>query len=174
MRITQFIIDLKYNPREAFDTIVHMLLFAVLAMVIGYFIPLIYYRYFDNRNYYDIVSPITVENKKNIICTYVNAYVNRKVMYPIFGTSVRQLTLIREKDGKSVRMRSYTTNIQADVGDGVMIAHWPLPCDVPYGTYYFEGTVKYEVRGLTKYTHFYTENFDIVATSAAELELQIN
>jgi len=167
----QFLYDIKYDKHEALNTILHMIVGATLLIVIGYYIPLVYLQFFDTKSYYQIINPITVENKNNVVCTYIDAYINRRVLSPILGTAVRQLTLIRAKDGKTVRMQSYTTDIQSDTGSsGVMIAHWPLPCNIPLGTYFFEGTVRYEVRGLPKYTHFYTENFEIVATPAGELQ----
>lgn len=131
-----------------------------------------YYRYYDKTKYYDITNPVTVERKQVVECSFVDAYIHRKVLVPIQGTSVKQLTLIRQDNGKSERIRSFTTDIQADVGEATMIAHWELPCGIPKGYYYFEGTVTYKVNDITKYTHFTTETFQIVASGSAQI-LQI-
>lgn len=128
-----------------------------------------YYRYYDKTKYYDITNPVTVERKQVVECSFVDAYIHRKVLVPIQGTSVKQLTLIRENDGKSERIQSFTTDIQADVGEATMIAHWALPCGIPVGTYYFEGTVAYKVNDYTKYTHFITETFQVMSTASANL-----
>lgn len=135
----------------------------------------IYYKYYDKTRYYKITSPIPVEKKQNLLCSYVDAYVHRIVVVPIFGTSIRQLTLMREIDGKKQRIKSYTTDIQAEVGEDTIVVHWLLPCDekeAPFGSYQFEGTIQYRVYGTMKYEHFYTENFDIIATPSGVLQVQ--
>lgn len=132
----------------------------------------IYYRYYDKTRYYKITSPIPVERKENTLCSYIDAYIHRKVLAPIHGNSIKQLTLIREVDGKRERIKSYTTDIQAEVGEDTIIAHWQLPCDTeeaPFGTYMFEGTVAYKINGNLKYEQFSTELFNIVATPSAKL-----
>lgn len=134
------------------------------------FIAGIYYKYYDKTRYYKITSPILVERKQNTLCSFVDAYVHRKVLVPIHGNSIRQLTLIREIDGRRERIRSYTTDIQAEVGEDTIVTHWKLPCDpkeAPFGTYKFEGTVAYKVNDYTKYEQFSTEPFEIIATPSA-------
>lgn len=130
----------------------------------------LYYRYYDKTKYYDITNPVTVEQKQVEECSFVDAYIHRKVLVPIQGTSVKQLTLVRELDGRGERIKSYTTDIQADVGEATMVAHWELPCGIPHGSYYFEGTVAYKVNDITKYTHFITEIFQIVASDSADIK----
>lgn len=135
----------------------------------------IYYIYYDKTQYYKITSPVPVEKKENELCSYVDAYIHRVALAPIYGTSIRQLTLIRKIDGKKERIASYTTDIQADLGEDTIIAHWLLPCtekEAPFGSYQFEGTVQYQVFGTTRYEHFFTENFDIIATPSGILQIQ--
>lgn len=132
----------------------------------------LYFSYFDKTKYYDIVNPITVEKRTNYACGYVDAYIHRKVLAPIQGTSVKQLTLIRRDNGLNQRVQSYVTAIQADVGEATVITHWRLPCDIDPGTYFFEGTVAYKIGDIQKTTHFYTETFDVVASHAAELQIK--
>lgn len=160
---------MKNNYFRVLDYAIHMLGFAAIFMVIGYYLPKIYLRYFDQRVYYEITNPITVENKVNYKCSYVDAYINRKAIVPIKGSAVRQLTLIRV-DGKYQRIANFETPVQADIGETTMIVHWLLPCDIPVGAYFFEGTLEYKVYDITKYTHFYTENFTVKATSSAEFK----
>ena len=152
------------------DYLMHILGFAAFFMIIGYYLPKIYIQYFDKRVYYEITNPITVEKKVNYSCNYVDAYIHRKALVPIKGSSVRQLTLIRI-DGKYQRIANFETPVQAEVGEATVIAHWQIPCDIPLGTYFFEGTLKYKVYDINRYTHFYTENFDIVATSSPKLKI---
>lgn len=159
-----------FSEHNLIDTILHMMMGAVLFMVVGYYVPLIYFRYFDTTVYYKIYNPITVEKKRNEICSYVDAYIHREALVPIKGNSVRQLTLFRlDKNGLRERIRNFSTDMQAEEGEATVIAHWPIPCDIPLGTYFFEGTVSYRVRDIEKYTRFYTENFDIIASSSARI-----
>lgn len=132
----------------------------------------IYFKYYDKTRYYKIISPIPVERKQNTLCSYVDAYIHRKVLVPIHGNSIKQLTLIRKSDGKRERIKSYTTDIQAEVGEDTIVTHWQLPCtaeEAPYGTYIFEGTVAYYVNENLKHEQFSTEPFEIVATPSALL-----
>lgn len=157
-----------FSEHNWLDTILHMAMGAVLLTVLGFYIPKIYFHYFDNKVYYKINNPITVEKKINTDCSFIDAYINREALVPIKGSSVRQLTLIRvDKGGIKQRMKNFHTEMQAEVGKATVVAHWELPCGLPDGTYFFEGTVSYMVRDITKYTHFYTENFEIVASPSA-------
>ncbi len=160
----------KYISHNTLDYMLHMVLFGMAFIVLGYYIPKIYYAYFDKKVYYEITNPVIVEQKINHQCNYVDAYIHRKVLAPMKGNSVRQLTLIRENDGLKQRIRSFSTDIQADIGEATMVVHWQLPCDIPVGTYFFEGTVEYKVFENTKYTHFFTENFIVKeATPSSKL-----
>jgi hypothetical protein len=152
----------------------YILGFFILFTVMSYALQSagkLYYRYIDKTVYYDITNPITVERKQNVVCTYVDAYIHRKVLVPIQAVSVKQLVLMRV-DGKKESRGSYTTSFQADVGETTNVAHWILPCDIPLGTYMFEGIASYRINDVPKTTHFYTENFEIIATPSAELLVQ--
>lgn len=151
------------------DYLLHIVIFSAAFMVIGYYLPKIYIQYFDKRVYYEITNPITVEKKVNNKCEFIDAYINRRALVPIKGSSVRQLTLIRV-DGKYQRIANFETPVQADIGETTMIVHWLLPCDIPIGTYFFEGTLEYKVYDITRYTHFYTENFIVQSTSSAVIK----
>lgn len=132
----------------------------------------VYYKYYDKTRYYKITSPIPVERKQNTLCSFIDAYIHRVVLVPIHGNSIKQLTLIRQTDGKRERIKSYTTDIQAEVGEDTIVTHWQLPCDpkeAPFGTYDFEGTVAYYVNDILKYEQFKTEPFEIIATPSALL-----
>lgn len=171
--MTEHIEKVKNHVRFQFKYIIFFSILFYIISLTAQILSNIYFKYYDKTKYYDIKNPITVEKKTNFLCSYIDAYIQRKVLVPIQGTSVRQLTLIRKNDGFSQRIKSYTTDIQADVGEGTMVAHWKLPCDpeeAPPGTYYFEGTVTYKVRDITKYTHFITENFEVVASSSAVID----
>lgn len=172
--MTDHIDKVKNHVRFQFKYIISFsILFYVLSLT-GQILSNIYFKYYDKTKYYDITNPITVEKRQNFLCSYIDAYIHRKVLVPIQGTSVRQLTLVRKNDGRSQRIKPYTTDIQAEVGEGTMVVHWRLPCDseeAPPGTYYFEGMVSYKVGDITKYTHFITENFEVMATSSALMAL---
>lgn len=153
------------------DYILHIALFSMAFMVIGYYLPRIYLTYFDQRKFLEIITPVTVEKKENLKCAYIDVYFQRKALAPIVGNSVKKLNLVRE-DGKKVRVETTVNYIQIQPTEDVqlMIAHWKLPCDIDNGTYFYEGTVEYKVNDITKYTTFYTENFNIVATDSSRLE----
>lgn len=154
---------------DKLDTLLHMAMGAAIFSLLGFYVPKIYFTYFDNQVYYKINNPITVEQKTNIQCSYIDAYIHREALIDIKGSSTKQLTLIRvDKAGLRERIASYYTDIQAEAGESTVIAHWKLPCDIPNGTYIFEGVAEYMVRDIRKTTRFYTERFEVVASSSAQ------
>lgn len=135
------------------------ILFGIAFMVTGYIIPNLYYRFFDSTNYYEIKIPLPVEERVYKPCELVDVYIVRKSLIDTQGDSIINLALIRDGNENRERISTETKRISITKGDGTIITHWQLPCMITSGEYFFEGTVKYEVRGFEKYTPFYTQSF---------------
>lgn len=153
---------MKQHILHILKTIPHVILFGLVAAIAGYFIPHTYYQFFDNTQYYIVHNPVMIEEDVTEACGKVDAYINRTSLIDAQGDSVINLSLIREdKDGVSDRVTSLTRRISITKGSGVVITHWNIPCDVAPGDYYFDGVVQYDVRGITKYTPFVSEIFEV-------------
>lgn len=169
--MTEHVEKLKNHLSIQFKYIV---CFFILFTLISYSLQTagkLYYRHFDKTAYYQLNSPIPVERKENVICTYVDAYVHRRVLTPVTGTVFRQLVLINIDTGKKTHIsEKYTNSFEAGVGDETIIHHWKLPCDIPLGTYQFEGIIDYKVGDIPKQLEYKTELFDIIASPSANLK----
>lgn len=144
-------------------TLPHMMLFGALFAIMGFLVPYTYYNYFDNTQYYKVISPVKVEQREYKACEKIDAYIDRESLIDGHGDSIINLTLIREDETgiKSDRITSVYREITMTRGKGVVVTHWTLPCDVRPGKYYYDGVVQYEVRGIKKYTAFTTEVFEV-------------
>ena len=161
--------------KRLLETIPHVILFGALFSFMGYVIPYSYYNFFDNTHYYKILSPVEVEQKEYHFCDSINAYINRESLVDGHGNSIINLTLIREDETglKKDRIESVSRQISIEKGNGVVITHWKLPCEVDNnlvatGKYYYDGVVQYEVRGIKKYEPFTTEVFEIYIDKEAK------
>jgi len=141
-----------------------MFMFAFMFSGLGYFIPRIYFEYFDKTQYYQVQLPIQVENKEYHPCDFVNVTLKRKALADIDAEATIELRLIKEDSrgdrdilDKQIRKMS----IQRSPLDEFtkITAHWPLPCALPDGVYLFEGLTKYQVNGVNKTTTIRTEEF---------------
>ena len=135
-----------------------MAFFACMFAAIGYFVPEIYFRYFDRTQYYLIQNPIVVENTLIRPCDKVTVEINRKSLISTNALSVRELVLIKD----SIEVARFTTDIAINLNDTIVHAQWLIPCDVTPGTYMFRGVVSYKFRGQEKTTEFYSTNFEVL------------
>lgn len=143
-------------------TIPYMVIFAVIAIAAGYCIPQTYYQYFDTTEYYQIKNPVEIKEEQVFACSQIDAYIDRVSLIDGQGDAIVNLTLIREDmDGALDRVKSINRRITITKGSGVIITHWEVPCEIKPGTYYFDGVVEYEVRGVKKNTSFKTELFNV-------------
>lgn len=156
--------------KNVIHTIISSLTFALLAMVAGYFIPKTYYQYFDQTAYYQVKNPVPVEKRDYKACDEVDVYIIRKSLIDGQGDSIINLSLVRDGNGTRERVAAEIKSISITKGDGKIITHWKLPCGIDPGEYFFEGTVKYQVRGIDKYTAFNTEFFKVVETPKEIIE----
>ena len=149
------------------NAIPEMLLFGILFAVIGYAVPRTYYQFFDKTEYYKIKSPIEVEQKAYQPCQNVKVYLVRNSLIDSQGTSIINLSLLKENSRE--RVSQQVKEVSMTKGEGIIITSWQLPCNIEPGQYFFEGSVKYKVRDFEKYTPFNTVNFEVVASGSADL-----
>lgn len=139
----------------------HIIFFAAAFAFLGQYIPQTYYQYFDKTNYYQIQVPAPIEMRDYKACDKVDVYIIRKSLIDGQGDSIINLSLIKDGNGTRERVATENKRVSITAGDGTIITHWALPCEIKPGNYFFEGTVKYQVRGIDKYTAFYTQQFEV-------------
>jgi len=144
-----------------------MLLFGILFAVIGYAVPRTYYQFFDKTDYYQIKTPIEVEQVAYKQGQAVKVYLVRNSMIDSQGTSIINLSLLKENSRE--RVSQQVKEVSMTKGEGIIITSWELPCDIKPGQYFFEGNIKFKVREFEKYAPFYTVNFEVVASDSADL-----
>lgn len=154
------------------EQLIFMMFFAMLFAGFGYYIPKIYYTYFDKTQYYEVKLPIEVENKKYYPCDYVNVHVIRRSLINVTSEAQIELRLYRD-DGSGIKdlvdKQFRKLNIIKSSNDkfDTIISHWLIPCFVQPGRYIFEGLAPYKVNGIDKTTLLITEDFIINASSSA-------
>jgi hypothetical protein len=148
------------------EQLFHMVLFATLFTLIGWAVPDIYVKYLDKTEYYKIEVPIRVEKQLYQACDYVDVYIKRNSLINTNAKVILELTLIRNSGQELDEVYRETRDIVIQTGETTQIAHWPLPCFIKPGTYYFGGNANYKVNGIDKYTPFKTEAFQVIEGQA--------
>lgn len=141
--------------------IFHIIFFASAFAFLGQYIPQTYYQYFDKTVYYEIKVPAPIEPRDYKACDMVDVYIIRKSLIDGQGDSIINLSLVKDNNGTRERVTTENRRVSITQGEGTIITHWAIHCDVKAGKYFFEGTIKYQVRGIDKYTPFYTDYFEV-------------
>lgn len=149
--------------KRILNTLPSVIVFAVLATLLGTLIPQTYYQFFDKTDYYQITSPVLIGEGDHYACELVDAYINRTSLIDGHGDSIINLSLIKKESGEVVdRIISKERRISITQGSGTVITHWEIPCNAKPGLYYYDGVVEFEVRGIKKHESFKTEVFEVV------------
>jgi hypothetical protein len=135
-----------------------MLLFAFAFAGIGYIVPEIYYKYFDNTQYYTITNPVTVEGALFKPCDKVTVEIHRKALIATTAISVRELVLVKD----NIEVARFRSDISINLNEEIVHTQWQLPCDLDPGIYMFRGIVNYQYRGVEKYTEFRSTEFEVI------------
>lgn len=127
----------------------------------------VYFMYFDNTQYYTVEVPVLTDKKVYTPCSDVNLLITRNSLIDSQGEAVVALTLV-QTDGLHKRVERYNRHIVIKKAKGTVVVPFLLPCQLTDGQYYFEGNVKYTVRGIQKNTHYYTDIFSVKNDSAMQ------
>ncbi len=141
------------------ESIFHIIFFASLFSLLGYYIPKAYFTWFDHTVYYTIKVPIDIEKEIYKSGDIVGVEIERTALFDTQGISIRELILVDEKGNREIFR--YNTNLAINAGKEKMNVDWLLPPNIKNGVYFFQGVVSYPIRGITKFTPFYTEKFTV-------------
>jgi hypothetical protein len=141
----------------------HALVGALLFMGVASLFINTYYQYLDNRQYYRLELPVSVDKDEYYACNEV--VLSGKVYSEVAarGTSQRELVLVRVDTEETVQSVEKTVNLNTTPEDGVFFKRRVnLPCDLETGSYFYRGRLDYEVRDVGKHFEFYTETFEVI------------
>lgn len=179
------------KPKNYFDEhlpkrVVLALVFAFHFMLIGWLVPELYFKYFDNTNYYTVVQPVPVDKKWYKPCDDVQVTATRTSLVNV-NLDVN-IELILRKDGDTIfkvpnGKVHRTATVQQGKGVTILVTY-PLPCDLPPGLYYWQIIATYKVHGYDRTYLAVTDTFNVnefgespellkVATQSATLKQEV-
>jgi hypothetical protein len=141
------------------EQILPIVIFATIFVVVGYFLPRIYFEYFDTTVYYSFDNPSTLDKAVYKPCDYMVATTGRLSLVSVPAVSIKTLVLVR-KEG-NVDIFKETVSLATTIGTNPISARWKLACDLEEGTYFYRGVLAFKVNGVNKHADFYTTEFRI-------------
>lgn len=126
--------------------------FALVFIIIGLFLPDLYYKYLDQTQYYSVQQPIPVAQKWYKPCDDVVMTAIRDSRFDVSGTVQTDLVL---KQGNNEIFKvpnvKFNRGISVKKGNSVTVSFsYRLPCDLADGVYYWQLSFSYKVRGFDK------------------------
>jgi len=158
-QINDFVIDV----RGAFW---HMILSAMLFVLVGYYLPKIYFEYFDKTDYYSVSVPIEVNKNLYGPCEKVIWTMHRKALIDIDAMATTELILMR---GNEEVYRNQIP-LALEKGEYDVTTFQTLPCVLEDGEYFYRGIVSYRLNSSLKRFSYYTNPFRVEASASAEMK----
>ena len=139
------------------EQIIAMAVFAIMFSALGYFVPRVYFQYFDHTEYYKIESPISMSDSPYKSCGIIPITIRRIALVDLHGQAVINLFLVNEKSKEKISQG--TREMVITKGEVEVTTYWELPCGIKDGIYYWSGVVTYPLNGITRQNFFSTETF---------------
>lgn len=136
----------------------HMLFFSLLFMIIGWFVHFAYFNFLDNTVYFKYNSVAT--NKEEYeLCEQISLEFDRNSLINTDGHLIVQLY---EKDDHRIVHQREAFDISIFQGERQYSDKtFYLPCNLCPSTYYYEGLLTFDVKGVKKVVTFTTNDFTI-------------
>lgn len=139
---------------------------AILFTLGGQIFLNVYYRYFDNTQYYTVLQPVSVDKKFYKPCESTILTAKRTSYLDMIGNFFIDLTLVRS-DGAKYKVNGGHLDKQYSIQTGkdiIVSADFELPCDISDGLYFWQVTVPYKIHGFDRSYTFITETFNVTKT----------
>lgn len=151
-------------------TVWHRIIGALIGMtmfvLLGYFVPELYYRYAPAENFYNIEpNPLTVDKVEYEQCDFVIRKGTRTSSISTDSLISRDLVLFKDEVDKPVHTLGI---VQIPIESGVdeMEIPYQIPCEddieLETGVYFIRGITVFEVHGHKKVYEWETEKFNIL------------
>ena len=131
--------------------------FAFGGMLITHGLQKIAWGYFP---YLTVEIPLIAE-RTALACSTVKVRVIRDAWYSMDVSVTTQLTRL-EANGDTDKIFIFQNDTIIPQGKTEMTKHYPVPCDTPPGTYYYEGIAKFKAGDVTRRLPFYTSTFEVI------------
>jgi len=145
--------------KQVKDKFPYMIFFSLLFMILGWFIPYMYYKYIDKRIYFYYYSVNTTRQEYKL-CDIATIHIYRYSEINSHGTISLQLL---EKDDHRIVHQHISFEVPITSGSKEFDdSTFRLPCDgLKPGIYFYEGSLKYYVSGVPRTANFITNYFNI-------------
>lgn len=146
---------------DTMEKLFHVTFFAVAFVLMGKFIPEIYYQYFDKTKYYTIEVPVLIDKMEYRACDTLVMEVRRNSLVDVDAKSYLEMVLIRS-NGSDMEVSRLTREIVLEKGQSKVGVPLPIPCDSVPGEYFYRGIVSFTINGVDKDTPFHTTGFNVI------------
>lgn len=159
---TKFKFVKTYMDEHLGKRVATALLVGFLFMIIGSGLPDMYYRYLDKTQYLTIVQPISIDKKFYHPCDAMTLTTKITSSLDVNVKTLTQLVLVRQDSSTEIASRTIEVEIpiraqNAQITSGSL----KLSCSLINGTYFWQGTATYPVRGYNHTVSFISETFTI-------------
>lgn len=137
--------------------IIYMVFFSLAFVLMGKFIPEIYFTYFDTHEYYSMELPVKVDKPEYLPGEDVKLKIKRTSDVDMDAFSIVELILI-DQDTKTEAYR-VRRDLSVNKGYDEFSIVFTLPDKLQDGKYFYQGTVNFDYRGIQKHFNFYTNTF---------------
>jgi hypothetical protein len=142
---------------------VNATIFAFVFAFIGWIVPMTYFRYFDQTNYYTVLQPVSVDKNTYKPCEKTTITTTRTALVDLEISYTRYLRLIRIGDNAQIIIDEATNKSNVGVKKGIAIVSksLKLPCNLEDGRYLWQGVATYEYKNSKKTYVYISEVFAV-------------
>lgn len=140
-----------------------MLIVGMLFAIIGTILPNFYFQYLDTTEYFKINS-VSINKYAFTAGETVEVTLDRTAKTNFNGFVVRELTLVNIVNNKTILAEAYreSLNVTVDKGTKNILLYFTLPEELEHGTYFWRGTISYQINNNSKTTTFVTDTFIVL------------
>jgi hypothetical protein len=137
-----------------------------MFILVGYYLPKIYFDYFDMTDYYSVSVPIKVNKNLYTPCEKVTWTMRRKALVDIDAMATTELILMKGNE----EVYRNQTSLVLEKGEYDVTTSQVLPCLLINGDYFYRGIVSYRINSTLKRFSYYTDPFRVEASASAKME----
>ena len=151
----------KINNLDIFTKLFYIFFFALVFVVMGRFLPEIYYQNFDKTNYCSISNPVEIDKGEYKQGDTIIIKFDRVSLVNTNATIFIELILIDEENNFEVLSSTRPLSLNNDPQHEIIYTFFELTKEVPVGNYFLRGNLYFRSNNIDKSTQFYTNEFII-------------
>lgn len=146
---------------EKFKVIIGL---AILTTLLGLIIPRVVIEALPADYYYHFTDPVVLEEGVYAPCSDTIAHTLRFSRISQSATAYRELYLISEDQEVYRVVTPLAVQLTEESGQRLKLV-FALPCDIPEGTYRWQGIMEFDVKGVKKSYAWKSTTFNVVNLS---------